>query len=106
MRVGRDMSSMSQGWMLLPLTVIIVLALVNSAMSSVGTLSISTKSRSATLPPASTASAGLLHLLVGAHVHHVRSDTGKRRMWPQPCAHNFQCVTILGVPGWAPTEAV
>ena len=35
--VGRDMSSTSLGWSLLPSNVIIVLALVNSAMSPVGT---------------------------------------------------------------------
>ena len=38
MRVGHDMSSVSSGWSLLPLTVIIVLALVNSAVPPVGTL--------------------------------------------------------------------
>ena len=37
-RVGRDAFSASPGWSLLPLTVIIVLALVNSAMSPAGTL--------------------------------------------------------------------
>ena len=38
MRVGCDMSSASLGWSLLPLTVIIVLALVNSTVSPVGIL--------------------------------------------------------------------
>ena len=37
MRVGRDASSVSPGWSLLPSKVIIVLALVNSAVSPVGT---------------------------------------------------------------------
>ena len=37
MRVGHDTSSMSPGWSLLPSSVIIVLALVNSAMSPRGT---------------------------------------------------------------------
>ena len=37
MRVGRDVSSASPGWSLLPSKVIIVLALVNSAMSPAGT---------------------------------------------------------------------
>ena len=41
MYVGRNVSSMSLGWSLLPLTVIIVLALVNSAVSTAGTSSIS-----------------------------------------------------------------
>ena len=36
-RVGHDVSSASPGWSLLPSNVIIVLALVNSAMSPVGT---------------------------------------------------------------------
>ena len=35
--VGRDVSSMSLGWSLLPLTVIIVLAFFNSTVSPVGT---------------------------------------------------------------------
>ena len=102
--VGHDASSASLGWSLLPSTVIIVLVLVNSAVSPVGTPSISTRPRSATLLPVSTASTGLLCLSVGARVHHVRSDT-ELSMWPLPCAHHIQCVTILGVPGWAPTEA-
>ena len=104
-RVGHDASSASLGWSLLPSTVIIVLTLVNSAVSPAGTSSISTRPGSAALLPVSTASTGLLCLLVGAHVHHVRSDTGKHCMWPLLCAHHFQCVTILGVPGWTPTEA-
>ena len=37
MRVGHNASSASPGWSLLPLTVIIVLALVNSAVSPAGT---------------------------------------------------------------------
>ena len=54
----------SLGWSLLPSTVIIVLAFVNS-------------------------------LLVGARVHHVRSDTGKCCVWPLTCTHHFQCVTYI-----------
>ena len=37
MHVGRDVSSTSLGWSLLPSNVIIVLALVNSAVSPAGT---------------------------------------------------------------------
>ena len=37
MRVGGDTSSASLGWSLLPSTVIIVLVLVNSAVSPAGT---------------------------------------------------------------------
>ena len=95
MRIGHDVSSVSLGWSLLPSTVIIVLALINSAMSPVGTLSISTRPRSAALLPVSTTSTGLLHLLVGAHVHCVRSNTEKYHMWPLPYAHHFQCMTYI-----------
>ena len=94
-RVGRDASSASLGWRLLPSTVIIVLALVNSTMSPAGTSSISTGPRSAALLPVITASTGLLHLLVGARVHRVRSDTKKYRVWLLPHAHHFQCVTYI-----------
>ena len=94
-RVGRDTSSMSPGWSLLPLTVITVLALVNSAVSPAGTSSISMRPGSATLLPVSTASTGLLRLSVGAHVHRVRSNTGKCHVWPLLHAHRFQCVTHI-----------
>ena len=103
--VGRDASSASPGWSLLPSTVIIVLALVNNAVSPAGTSSISMRPGSATLLPVSTASTGLLHLSVGAHVHYVRSNTEKCRMWLLPHAHHFQCLTILGIPGWVLMEA-
>ena len=104
-RVGRDASSASPGWSLLPSIVIIVLVLVNSAVSPVGTSNISTRPRSAALLPVSTTSTGLPCLLVGAHVHCLRSNTEKYCMCPLQCTHHFQCVTILGIPGWAPTEA-
>ena len=104
-RVGCDTSSISLSWSLLPSTVIIVLALVNSAVSPAGTSSISMRPGSATLLPVSTTSTGLLHLSVGAHMHRVRSDT-ELSMWLLPCAHHIQCLTILGIPGWTPTEAV
>ena len=91
--VGHDVSSASLGWSLLPSTVIIVLALFNSAVSPVGTSSISTRPRSVTLLPVSTASTGLLCLLVGACVHRVRSDTEKYCVWLLSRSHHFQCVT-------------
>ena len=103
--VGCDTSSISLGWSLLPSTVIIVLALVNSAVSPAGTSSISMRPGSDTLLPVSTTSTGLLHLSVGAPVHRVRSDT-ELSMWLLPCAHHIQCLTILGIPEWTPTEAV
>ena len=105
MHVGRDVSSTSLGWSLLPSTVIIVLALFNSTVFPAGTSSISTRPGSAALLPVSTTSTGLLRLLVGAHVHRVRSDTEKYSVWPLPCTHHFQCNMILGIPGWVPTEA-
>ena len=49
MHVGRDASSTSPGWSLLPSTVIIVLALVNSAVSPAGTSGISMRPGSAAL---------------------------------------------------------
>ena len=98
MHVGRDASSTSPGWSLLPSTVIIVLALVNSAVSPVGTSSISMRPGSATLLPVSTTSTGLLHLSVGAHVHCVRSDTEKYHVWLLPCTHHFQCMTYIYAP--------
>ena len=93
--VGCNTSSMSLGWSLLPSTVIIVLALVNSTVSPVGTSGISMRPRSATLLPVSTTSTGLLCLLVGACVHHVRSNTEKYCVCLLPCAHHFQCVTYI-----------
>ena len=95
--VGCNASSVSPGWSLLPSTVIIVLALVNSAVSPVGTSSISMRPRSAALLPVSTTSTGLPHISVGAHVHLVRSATGKRRVWPLPRAYRLQCVTNITV---------
>ena len=93
--VGHDASSASQGWSLLPSTVIIVLVLVNSTVSPADTSSISMRPGSAALLPVSNASTGLLRLLVGASVHCVRSDTEKYRVWPLPRARHFQCVTYI-----------
>ena len=63
------------------------------------------KPGSVALLPVSTASTGLLCLLVGAHVHPGRSDT-EVSMWLLLHAYHVQCMTILGIPGWAPTEAM
>ena len=54
--------------------------------------------------PVSTASTGLLCLSVGAHVHRVRSDT-EVSAWLLLHKYWIQCMTILGIPGWVPTEA-
>ena len=66
MLVGPNVFSASPGWSLLPSTVIIVLALVNSARSPAGTSSISMRPGSAALLSVSTTSTVLLHLSVGA----------------------------------------
>ena len=58
---------------------------------------------SVTSLPVSTASTGLLCLLVGTHLHCGRSIT-KVSMWLLPRAFHIRCMTILGVPGWAPTD--
>ena len=71
-RVGHDTSP---GWSLLPSSVIIVLALVNSAASPEGTSGISTRPGSVVPLPVSAASTELLCLSVGARVHHGRSIT-------------------------------
>ena len=60
--------------------------------------------RSAASLPVSTASTGLLCLLVGARVYRGRSDT-EVSMWLPLHAFHIQCMTILGIPGWAPNEA-
>ena len=59
---------------------------------------------SATSLPVSTASTGLLCLLVGARVHRVRSNT-EVGVWLLRRTYHIQCMTILGIPGWAPSEA-
>ena len=74
-----------------------VLAWVNSAASPAGLIIISTRPQSATLLPVSTASTGLLHLLVGAQVHRVRSDTGNQHMWLQPHMYHSQCLTYTSL---------
>ena len=101
--VGIDASSTSPGWSLLPLTIIIVLALVDSTMPPCGDLGISMRPESVTSLPDNTASTGLLCLSVGAHVHRGRSIT-KVSMWLLLCTFHIRCMTILGILGWAPTD--
>ena len=62
-----------------------MLVLVNSNEFPVGNDSISTRPGSAASLPISTTSRGLLCLLVGVHVHRVRSDT-EASAWPLPRA--------------------
>ena len=70
-------------------------------MSPAGLIIISTRPGSAALLPVSTTSTGLLCLSVGAQVHHVRSDTGNCQVWLQLRVQHSQCVTNIGIPGWA-----
>ena len=59
--------------------------------------------RSVTSLPVSTTSTGLFCLSVGARVHSGRSDT-KVSMWLLLHAFCIWCMTILGIPGWVPTD--
>ena len=82
---------------LLPSTVHNVLALVNILCVHAGgcALSISAKPGSTTHFPTSTASAGLQHLLVGAHVHLVWFRAASHCMWPLPCVNVFRASHML-----------
>ena len=82
---------------LLPSTVHSMLALVNiiHIHTSGCTLSISVKPRSATHFPTSTASTGLQHLLVGAHVHLVWFRAMSHYMWPSPHTNIFHTSKLL-----------
>ena len=53
--------------------------------------------------PDSTTSTGLPCLSVGAHEHHGRSDIEVDHM-VLLCRFCIRCMTIFGVPVWAPTE--
>ena len=53
--------------------------------------------------PVSTTSTGLLCLLVGTCVHRGRRDT-EVSVWLLPHTFHIRCVTILGIPGWVPTD--
>ena len=104
MHVGHDASSMSPGWSLLPSNIIVVLALVNSAVSPAGTLvsqqdpGVPPHSLSVPLPQDCCA-----FWLVPVCIMVGVSDT-EVSMRLLPCAFHIQCVTGLGVPGCAPTD--
>ena len=74
---------------LLPSTVHNTLACVNIAhiYASGHALSISVKPGSAAHLPTSTASIGLQHLLVAAHVHLVWFRAVSHHVWPSPCTN-------------------
>ena len=92
--VGRDTSSMSPGWSLLPSKVIIVLALVNSTVSPVGTqvsqrdLGVPLYSLLVPLPQDCCA-----FWLVPMCIM-LGSDT-ELSVWPLLCTHHIQCMTYI-----------
>ena len=99
MCVGCDASSMSLGWSLLPSSVLIVLALVNSNIPHWGDLGIPTRPGSATSLPDSTTSTGLLCLSVGARVHCGRSnievDCARSLFFLLLCKRPFVCKLLF-----------
>ena len=103
MRVSHDMSSASPGWSLLPSSIFIVLALVNSDVSHCGT-SVSQRDpgvlpHSLTVPLPQDCSA---FRLVPECI--VVETTSKRTAWLPLHIFCIWCITILGIPGWAPTD--
>ena len=103
MRVGHDASSTSLGWSLLPSSVLIVLALVNSNIPHQGTW---VSQRDPGVPP------HFLTVLLPQDcrafwlvpVSIVVEVTSKWTVWLPLRVFRIRCVTILGIPGWAPTD--
>ena len=98
---GFDASGASSVWELLPSTVFNMWALVNIICIHAGwcTLSISVKPGSATHFSTSTASGGLQHLSVGAHVHLVMLRAVSHHVWLLPhvnISHASQLLVSLG----------
>ena len=90
-----------------PSTVHNMLALINIAHTHIGghTLSISAKPGSTTCFPTSTTSAGLQHLLVGAHVHLVWFRAASCRMWQLQRTNVFHASHVWFWRKVAPLEA-
>ena len=103
MRVGRDTSSTSPGWSLLPSSVLSVLALVNSDIPHRGTW-VSQRDpgvlpHSLTVPlPQDCCAFWLVPVSIVVEV------TPKWTVWLPPRVFCIWCMTILGIPGWVPTE--
>ena len=103
MRVGRNASGMSPGRSLLPSSVLIVLALVNSDVLHRGTW---VSQRDPGVPPhfltvplpQDCCAFWLVPVCIVVEV------TLKWTTWVPPCIFHIWCMTILGIPGWAPTE--
>ena len=102
-RVGRDASSASPGWSLLPSSVLIVLALVNSDVPHRGTW---VSQRDPGVPPHSLTvplpQDCRAFQLVPVSI--VVEATSKWTAWLPPRVFCIRCMTILGIPGWAPTD--
>ena len=90
-RVGHDTSSASLGWSLLPSSIIIVLALVNSAVSPQGDQGIST--RPSSVLPQDCCAFQLVPVCIMVEV------SPKLSMLLPPCPFRIWCMTILGIPG-------
>ena len=95
-RVGRYSSSTSLGWSLLPSSVIIVLALVNSAVSHRGLRYLNETWECCPTP-------------CQYHFHRTAvpfmvETTPKWNAWLPLHIFCIWCMTILGIPGWVPTD--
>ena len=103
MRAGCNTSSASLGWSLLPSSILIVLVLVNSDVPHWGTwvsqraLGVSPHSLTVLLPQD-------CHAFWLVPVSIVVEATSKWTTWLPLCVFCIRCMTILGVPGWAPTD--
>ena len=95
MRLGRDASSTSPGWSLLPSSIFIVLSLVNSDVSHRGT-QVSQQdpgvpSHSLTVPlPQDCCAFRLVPVCIMVEV------TSKLTMWLPPCVFCIRCMTYAG----------
>ena len=103
MCVGHNTSSTSPGWSLLPSSVFIVLALVNSDVPHQGTWvsqrdpGVLPRSLPVLLPQDCCA-----FWLVPVCI--MVEATSMWTAWLPPCVFHIWHMTILGIPGWAPTE--
>ena len=103
MHVGRDASSASPGWSLLPSSVFIVLALVNSDVSHQGTWASQqdpgVPPHSLTVPlPQDCCAFRLVPVCIVVEV------TSKWTTWLPPRIFCIRCMTIFGIPGWVLTD--
>ena len=102
-RAGHDASSVSPGWSLLPSSILIVLALVNSDIPHLGTWVSQQEPgvppHSLTVPlPQDCCAFRLVPMSIVVEV------TSKWTVWLPLCVFCIWCMTILGIPGWALTD--